>query len=114
MILLSRRYRFLTFLFALAQLALPGALGVIDAMSAGDGRSTAAHIEETTRQQCRAPHSDECIICRHLSTGATRSNPAPGILPQNARMQPAASTDVQPRSVSHRGFHSRAPPETLI
>lgn len=114
MILLSHQARFLTFLFALVQLTLPGALGVIDAMSAGDGRGSAAHVEETSRQQCRAPHTDECIICRHLSAGATRSTSAHGLLRPIAVMRPATSAEAGPRSVSHRGLHSRAPPESLI
>ena len=110
----SRRSRLAIFLFALVQLALPGALGIIDALSAGDGRGSAAHIEETSRQQCRAPHTDECIICRHLSTGATKSDPAPGLFSRTVRLESATSAEVDPRSVSHQGFHSRAPPETLI
>jgi len=114
MILLSRRSRFLALLFALAQLALPGALGVIDAMSAEDGRGAVAHIEETTRAQCRAPHTDECVICRHLSTSATRSTSAPCLLPQTAPLQPVTAAELGPRSVSHRGFQSRAPPEAVI
>jgi hypothetical protein len=111
MILLSRRSRFLTILCALVQVVLPGALGVADALSSSDGRASTGHIEDARGQQCRAPHTDECIICRHLSTGATRSDPALGSVPQIARPLPPAAVEADPRSVAHRGFCSRAPPE---
>lgn len=111
MMLPARRSRFAIFLFALLQLALPGALGVVDALSAADTRGSAAHVEETSSQQCRAPHTDECIICRHLSMGATRSDPAPVLLSLAGRAAPATSAGADPRSVSHTGLRSRAPPE---
>lgn len=112
MILIPHRPQLLTLIFALVQLALPGALGVIDAMSAGDGRGS-AHVEETTGQQCRAPHTDDCTICRHLSAGA-KSAPAAVLLPHTSSIAAAPSAEAGPRSAAHRTVHSRAPPETLI
>ncbi len=113
MMLPSRQSRLLAFLFALLQLALPGALSVFDAVTARQEPGTTTHIEDTSGQHCRSPHNDECIICRHLLTGAT-SNPAPLLLPRTARMRPAPSADVDPRNASHRSVHSRAPPEAVI
>ena len=114
MIVPSRHSRLAIFLFALVQLALPGALGIVDALSNTDARGSAAHIEETTSKQCRAPHTDECIICRHLSTGATKSDPAPCVFAETVRVERATSVQADPRSVTPQGLHSRAPPETLI
>ena len=114
MMLLTRRSKCLTILCALVQLVLPGALGVIDAVSAWEARGSVAHIEETAGLQCRAPHSDECIICRVLSSSATASTPSAGLIPRIACTRPTTSAAADPRSVSHRGFRSRAPPEALI
>lgn len=114
MILPARQSRLLTLFCALLQLALPGALGVLDAIIARNARHTVVHIEETTGQQCRPPHPDECIICQYLSTGAIKTDPAPVPLPQIAATEPRPFPQVLPRSVAHSGFRSRAPPETVI
>jgi hypothetical protein len=114
MSLLFRPSRLLTLCVALLQLALRGPFGVLDAMRATDGRDTAAHVEATSGPQCHAPHSDECIICRHLLTGATRGEPEPMLGLQLGCMGAAVSVETDLRSVSQRGFHSRAPPALLI
>jgi hypothetical protein len=114
MILFTRPSRFLTILCASVQLALPAALGVIDARSAWDGRNTLTHIEEPGGQQCHARHGDECILCRYLATGAARDEPAPGLVPPIAGVQPRLSAEAATPSAWRRGFHSRAPPVTLI
>jgi hypothetical protein len=106
--------RFVSLLCALVQLALPGALGVIDAITVRDAQHTVAHIEETTGQQCRPPHADDCFICRYLSTGAMASDAAPALSPSIVPTQPVAAAPAAPRSVWRRGFDSRAPPETVI
>ncbi len=114
MIRLYRRLRPLTYFFALLQLALPGALGVVHAMSTAEQRSTVAHVEETTGRDCQIVHGDECTICRVLSTGAVRSNPAPTLFAHTAHQQPLASEATDPHSSWQRGFNSRAPPATVI
>ena len=107
---LTRRYRFLTFLCALIQMGLPGALGVVDAMSASEGRDSRSHIEETTGKQCHGSHSTECLVCRLLATGATGADPAPAIVTMagDSELTPASASN--PRSIRHRTFQSRAPP----
>ena len=112
MLLPSRR--FLSLLCALVQLALPGALGVLDAITVRNAQHTVAHIEETTGQQCRPPHADDCFICRYLSTGAMASDAAPVLPALILPTQLAAAAPAAPRSVWRRGFDSRAPPETVI
>src|SRR5215210_5240041 len=99
--LLSRRSRILTVAFALAQLALPGALRVVDAMTAGDGRTAVSHVEESSGLQCRAPHTDDCILCRHLSTSATRSSNAGIAAPLLTADAPTIAAIATPRSASH-------------
>ena len=113
MISLLRRLRPLTYFFALVQLALPGALGVAHAISAHDQHGSPAHIEENSGPRCVALHSDECAVCRHLSTGATKSELAATLLPEvadHATTSPVASV---PSSHWPRGFNSRAPPAAL-
>jgi hypothetical protein len=114
MSLMSRPSRLLTLCVALLQLALRGPFGVLDAMRATDGRDSAAHVEATSGPQCHAPHSDECIICRHLLTGATRSEAGAVLAPQLGCMDASSSVETDWRSVLQRGFHSRAPPVSLI
>lgn len=113
MTLLARRSRLLTFLVALVQLSLPGALEVIDATRARNGIDAVAHVEEAAGRQCPPAHSDECVICQYLSMGATRPDPAPGVLPSGACARPAVPAEAYPHSIAHRGLHSRAPPETV-
>jgi hypothetical protein len=113
MSLLSRQSRFLTVLCAFVQLALPGTLGVLDAMSARDGRGSVAHIEDTSSKQCRTPHSDDCAVCRYLSIGATKSESAPSVVPHVDRIEPRVFAEADPCSVSHGVFRSRAPPELV-
>ena len=114
MILLYRRLRPLTYFFALVQLALPGALGVVHASSAAGQRGAASHIEETTGRDCPTLHGDDCTICRVLSTGATKSDPAPRLLAEAAHHQQVASEATDPQASWHRGFNSRAPPAPVI
>ena len=112
MILPSRRS--VSLLCALVQLALPGVLGVVDAITVRDAQHTVAHIEETTGQQCRPPHADDCFICRYLSTGAMASDAAPVLSLSIVPTQLVAASPPAPRSVWRRGFDSRAPPETVM
>lgn len=109
----SRRTPLFTLVCALVQLLLPGALSVSDGAAASRGRGTPDHVEATGGQPCRAPHGDECAVCRHLSSGAMRqeSSPAPDVPPSSA---PAAWSEGGLRSLSNRALRSRAPPESLI
>ncbi len=115
MIRLYRRLRPLTYFFAFLQLALPGALGVVHAMSAADQRGVAPHVEETTGLNCPTLHGDDCTICRVLSTGATKVDPAPSLVANAAHQQLlVASEPTVPQPAWHRGFNSRAPPAPVI
>ena len=111
---MNRASRFLTLLFALFQLTLPGALRVMDALNAADSRGSAPHVEETSGSLCRAAHTDECLVCRYLSTGATGSRPQLEFAAPTAHGQLVASAWIAPASGSHLLFRSRAPPETSI
>src|SRR3954471_15364529 len=110
----TRGSRYLIVLCAFVQFILPGPLGILDAISAENARDTVAHVEETGSRQCQPPHCAECIICRHLSTGFTRSEPVPSVDRQIARAELLASAELNLRSVSRRGFQPRAPPEGPI
>ena len=114
MILLYRRLRPLTYFFALVQLLLPGALGVVHAMSARDQHGSPSHIEETTGRNCPVLHGDDCSTCRVLSTGASKNANAPGLRTHAAHLPPVAVAEAAPQSGWRRGFSSRAPPATLI
>lgn len=113
MILLAFRPRSLTRLFAVAQLALPASLGVADALTAGSGLGTPAHVEDTSSKQCSSVHVDECIVCRLLSTSAVKSTAAPAIMANPALALPASASEIIRRSISRHGLQSRAPPNLL-
>ena len=110
MIRLYRRFRPLTYLFALVQLLLPGALGVVHAMSARDQHGSPSHIEATTGRDCAVLHGDDCSICRVLSTGVAGSDHAPSLPTHAARSQTVAIAAAAPQSDWRQGFNSRAPP----
>lgn len=114
MIMLAFRPRTLTRFFAVAQLALPAVLGVADAMTAVDGRGAPNHVEEAASSHCRSAHVDDCMICRHLSTNATKAEAAPSFVAQAPLVPPAATVDLSAQLISRRGLHSRAPPELLV
>lgn len=112
MVFLSRSSRFLTFLFALLQLSLPGALGVIDAMAS---RTTAAHAEDQSHRGCPTTHTDACVVCRYLSGAAAEARSETPVLVAAAVLaQPLAADGWAPRSAGNVARHSRAPPENLI
>jgi hypothetical protein len=108
-----RQSRFLTLSCLLVQLVLPGALGVIDAIRAEEGRGPPIHIEEKSGPQCQPSHTDECLICRYLSMGFTKPSAAPVLGAQISRSQPAVSSEASPPSGSRLGFYSRGPPDTI-
>lgn len=110
MIRLYRRLRPLTYFLALVQLLLPGALGVVHAMSSRGHQGSPSHIEETTGRDCAVLHGDDCSICRVLSTGVTKSDHAPSLRTQVAHSQTVAIAAAAPHSDWRRGFNSRAPP----
>lgn len=110
MSLIALRRRTLTTIFAAVQLALPVALSVAHA-TAGGALGAAAHVEETSGSKCNAAHMDECMVCRHLSTSATRSPGSPLIVANPASTQPASASMVAARSLSHHEPQSRAPPD---
>jgi hypothetical protein len=114
MIRLYRRLRPLTLFFALLQLALPGAIGVVHAISVSGQRGAVAHVEESTGVACPTLDGDDCSICRVLSSGATKSEPAPALAVHAALHQQVASDAIDPQSSWHRGFNSRAPPVAVI
>ena len=114
MIRLYRRLRPLTYFLALVQLLLPGALGVVHAMSARDQHGSPSHIEETTGRNCPVLHGDDCTICRVLSAGVTKGDHAPSLRTHAAHRQTVTIAAAAPQSDWRRGFNSRAPPATPI
>jgi hypothetical protein len=63
-----RWFRVSALLWAVLQLALPGALSVIDgAAMKRDGVDVVAHVEATSSKSCQPPHSTDCGLCRYLS-----------------------------------------------
>jgi len=113
MSLIALRRRTLTSFFAAAQLALPTALSVAHATTAGGGLGAPAHVEETAGSQCSAAHVDECVVCRHLSTSAMKTPAPPSIAATRAVAHPASASAVAARSLSRHALQSRAPPNLL-
>jgi hypothetical protein len=107
---LSHPVRFLTLLFAAMQFAAPAVLSVADGSLAREGRTSTSHIEEVGGKQCRAPHSEDCLVCRFLS--ATHGVAAAAALAPLTQEIAPASTPVASLAASadRHGFNSRAPP----
>ena len=110
MIRLGRWPRFLTMLFAAAQLALPASLSVADAIASDDGRGVQAHVEDTTRSTCRAPHSADCAVCRYLSAPAESASRASVDIARLAHGARRWLVTGHAGSIGRYGFLSRAPP----
>ena len=63
-------FRVFALLWAVLQLALPGAVSVLDGATAlRNDVDVVAHVEATSGQRCQPPHSAECGVCRYLSAG---------------------------------------------
>lgn len=111
---MHRSARALTFLFALLQLTLPGALRVIDALNAGKAGVVTAHVEDGRSQSCQAPHTDECVVCQYLSTDATVPPPPFAfVLDECQALPPSTSLQSDSGADAHPLFRSRAPPEAV-
>lgn len=102
--------RLLTMLFAAGQLALPASLSVGDALVSGDARSTFAHAEDASRAACKAPHADDCAVCRYL-TALVGAPPAPVVeLPHLRCGQSTGLVTAAADSYQGHVSQSRAPP----
>lgn len=110
MSLFALRCRTLTGLVAAVQLALPVALSVAHATATG-GFAAPAHVEETSGSGCAAAHLDECIICRHLATYATKSPPPASLFAETGLAELGSAGTVTARWPSRRGLQPRAPPD---
>ena len=110
MSLITLRRRTLISLFAAVQLALPVALSVAHATTS-NGLGAPAHVEETSGSKCSTAHVDECMVCRHLSTSATRSPAPPSIVVCAAIGYPASAGALAALSLSPHSLQSRAPPD---
>ena len=103
------------FIGALAQAALPGVVGIIDADAAGDAATAAIrpHIESHGTPKCPRVHQeDNCALCQFVS-GVLATAPAAAPLPLNKSSAFHAAA-VRPESHTWRtdGAPSlpRAPP----
>lgn len=101
-------------LFAAGQLALPASLSIGDAMVSGASRSTLAHAEDASRAACKAPHADDCAVCRYLST-LVGAPPAPlAELPHLLREPSTGLVAAAADSYQGHGIQSRAPPAQSV
>lgn len=102
--------RFVTMLFAAAQFALPAALSIGDAIAFSDAPSSRAHVEDTSRTSCTAPHADDCAVCRYLSTLAAPPHTGCFDIPRGMGGEAAEWASASAASLRQIGFLSRAPP----
>lgn len=61
--------RSLVLAMAIGQAGMPSVLAFADA-SQGATASAVEHVEDQTRRSCVPVHSDDCTVCRALSTSA--------------------------------------------
>ncbi len=108
---MAARSRTLTILFAVAQLLLPGALSVADAMVARAGPGSVAHVEDVSGQQCTRQHEADCVLCRFFSTHAAKVAAEAVPVPEIGGASDGVDSEAVPRLIAHQGTLSRAPPE---
>jgi hypothetical protein len=108
-----RKLRGWAIVWALLQLALPGAATYADAVLERDGATAAyAHVESNAGATCQPVHAAECALCHLVQTQVTPSD-APSCIPEFAadRPMPPAWRGAAPHA-SGRGSLAlpRAPP----
>ena len=111
--LMAARARTLTILFAVAQLLLPGALSVADAMVARAGPGSVAHVEDVSGQQCTRQHEADCVLCRFFSTYAAKVAAVAVPMPEIGRASDGVEREALPRLIALENTHARAPPVLL-
>jgi hypothetical protein len=98
---------------AIIQVALPGVLTIADATSerAAVGSSVATHAESKSTGNCARPHTEDCVLCRHLSTPAQRAPRHVGLAVSTAPSErPREFQRIRGADVAYRLYRSRAPP----
>src|SRR3954468_16837236 len=107
---MSRLLRFATLIFAAAQFALPAVASVADGLSAAGGRNSAAHVEAKGDQDCKPPHTADCVICRFLSGTHSQSRNSATTPVLASRATPVEAFILVAGAAPRHGFNSRAPP----
>jgi len=110
---LNRPARFLTLLLAAMQFAVPAAISVVDGSVASSAREAGSHVEEFGQNQCKAPHSADCAICRFLSTTQPEVVTALATAVVNEIAPSPATLVAMSTTTARNGFNSRAPPTIL-
>jgi hypothetical protein len=107
-----RRVRALALSWAVLQFALPMAVLFADASTAlGSVGRARSHVESSGETNCRAPHTDECALCRFLSNTIATAARADVVLP--ATLESAGTFDAPVRACTPASRllpQSRAPP----
>jgi hypothetical protein len=113
----SRLARVVCHVVAAVQLLLPGATAWADARleREADSPRGASHVEDHTSPQCPRAHSDDCVLCQHLTRPFARATP-PALLPTHQYVvRVSVAERARPaRAVSLALPESRAPPKTAV
>lgn len=99
-------------LACILQLLIGGGSGLADAWLEGASSGAAtAHIEGTGSQSCPPIHSDDCLVCRHLTAlYAPEDSAAARAIGRTRSAKPGAPTDRLPSGRLAPTLLARAPP----
>lgn len=98
-------------LWAVLNLALPGAASLLDGLHGASAGTSYRHFEDTRSSSCASVHADDCTLCRYLTQQA-----GDGFTPEQPQVIEAfgeAPGIVAPRVVAigtRTRESSRAPP----
>ena len=95
------------------QFALPAAASVFDGSIAQSSLNSGAHVEDVSRNACKAPHSPDCVICRFLSVTLTQAAATTVATVERSVSVPPRAFAPAYSAANRQGFHSRAPPSLL-
>ena len=114
MLRVHRRFRVAFLLAAMAQIAIPSALVVLDGIATSRGLGSMSHAESGPGKGCVPAHTADCAVCGSLSTAAAKVCATPALVLRTARAPLATRRADRAFSVVRRAVHSRAPPLFLV
>src|SRR6266566_3271927 len=114
MLRLRRGFRVAFLLVAMAQIAIPSALVVLDGIATTRSVGSMSHVESGSGKGCVPAHTADCAVCRCLSTAAAKVCAIPAAVLRTAGAPLTTLRDDRALSVSRRRPHSRAPPHFLV
>ena len=111
MLRLRRGFRVVTLFVAMAQIAIPSALVILDGIATARSVRSISHAESSPGKDCTPAHSADCLICRFVSSVATdAARPAHNVWPRARAPHPRITAAILAAVAVPALPLSRAPP----